>query len=436
MDTGHWSYHANLDSRFRELVEKNEEKAASRWKLIDQKVFINQARVLEAFRQERIGEEDFHESTGYGYNDVGREKLESIYARVFGGESALVRPHFVSGTHALAVTLFALLRPGERLLSVTGPPYDTLQKVIGHNCREKRPLRGTLKDLEIHYDELPLDSSGYPRLELLKSSLASPVKAALIQRSPGYNSSRSTLTIEKIKQAVKAIGTLSPETLILIDNCYGEFVETSEPLEVGAHLMVGSLIKNPGGGLAPGGGYVVGRRDLVKQVSIRLYAPGLEEHLGAMGSKRPYFMGFFNAPNLVGNALKTVVFAAALFADMGFEVSPEYNQERGDLVQAIRLGNPDLLNRFCSAVQQYSPVDSHVGLEAARVPGYRDRVIMAAGTFIQGASGELSADAPLRPPYTVFLQGGLTLAHGLLAVCKAGEEIYLRKAKISSHLTE
>ncbi len=396
---------------------------AEEWGRIDGITAFNQAKVLEAFRKTRVSEEDFHDSTGYGYDDGGRDKFEDIYGCIFAGEKALVRPHFVSGTHTLSVAFFGLLRPGDRLLSITGAPYDTLQRVIGAGDG-KTGGSGTLAEWGIKYDELSLDTDGYPDLGNLKEKLTSDVKVAFIQRSLGYNGSRAALTVDNIEKIVGAVRKHNPEVVIMVDNCYGEFVETKEPLEGGADIIAGSLIKNPGGSLAVSGGYVVGKETLVNKIASRLSAPGLGGHLGAVSSKRYLYMGLFYAPTLVGNSLKATVFAARLFERMGFNTRPAFNSKRGDIVQAITLGDPGLIKLFCRAIQQYSPVGSYLTPEPSSVPGYKEPVIMAAGTFIQGASGELSADAPMREPYTVFLQGGLTLSHALIAICKAAESIY------------
>ncbi len=393
-------------------------RSASPWSAIEKTSFSNQLRVLKAMQEVRLGEEDFQDSSGYGYHDRGREKLEQVFAAAFQAEAALVRTQLVSGTHALTVALFALLRPGDTLLFLTGKPYDTLQAVIGSRGEEE----GSLREWGIESRFLPVSEDGFPELSSLKPELKP--KVAYIQRSAGYSLQRKTLTINQMKQLIREVRKLYPETWVLVDNCYGEFTEPVEPTAAGADLAVGSLIKNPGGGLAPSGGYAVGRRELIHKMSARLTAPGLYGSLGAVTAKRNLFQGLFMAPNLVENALKNAVFAAALFNEMGYEVRPRFNDARGDIVQAIVLGDAKMVMRFCQAIQSASPVDSHLMLEPDTLPGYKDPVIMAAGTFYQGASGELSADAPIREPYAAFLQGGLTLPHALWATCRAAQALW------------
>ncbi|NLZ38726.1 MAG: hypothetical protein GX893_03875 [Firmicutes bacterium] len=394
------------------LIDMLEEKLKPQFKAIEKTALINQARVLEAFRKLQIDEMCFTESTGYGYNDLGREKLDSLYALVFGGEAGLVRPHFVSGTHAIAASLYGILKPGNRLVSLTGRPYDTLQKALGLNSH----CFGCLADFNISYTEA--DFTDGVNDEELDKILAEPADVILIQRSRGYASRRSLRT-EYIAEIVRAVKTRQPAAIIFVDNCYGEFVETIEPCHVGVDLCAGSLIKNPGAGIAPSGGYVVGRADLVEKVSWRLTAPGLGSDLGAMGNvKRLYYQGLFLAPHQVSQALKGMVLAAALFEHLGFQVSPKANEARGDIVQAIRMGERELLEQFCLAVQAVSPIESYVAPQPAPMIGYQDEIIMAAGTFVQGASSEFTADAPLRPPFEVYLQGGLTYEHQKLALAE------------------
>lgn len=392
------------------LIENAESAAAGRFAAIASTALANQARVLDAFRAEQIDETCFYESTGYGYHDLGREKLDRLYARVFGAEAGLVRPQFVSGTHAIACCLYGVLQPGGRLVSLTGKPYDTLQKALGLTT----PAFGSLQSLQISYDEADL-TEGLDEC-VLDSVLAEDTQLVLIQRSRGY-ALRRALTVADIERLVEAVKERQPDAIVFVDNCYGEFVQEREPCAAGADLVAGSLIKNPGAGLAPGGGYVVGRPDLVEKAAWRLTAPGLGSDIGAMGTiKRQYYQGLFLAPHQVGQTLKGMVLAAELFAQLGYQVSPGPAEERGDTVQSVQLGSAGLLQRFCRAVQAASPVDSHLTPQPAPMVGYRDEVIMAAGTFVQGASSEFSADAPLRPPYTVFMQGGLTYEHIVLAL--------------------
>lgn len=402
-----------------QLINMLEQKLQPQFTTIEQTALINQARVLESFRSLQIDEMCFAESTGYGYNDLGREKLDKLFAVVFGGEEGLVRPQFVSGTHAIAASLYGILKPNDRLLSLTGRPYDTLQQALGLNSRSF----GCLADLNISYAEADF-TSGINANEL-DLALAKPTQIVLIQRSRGYASRRSLRT-EDIGEIVKAVKARQPEAVIFVDNCYGEFVQENEPCHVGADLCAGSLIKNPGAGIAPGGGYVVGRADLVEKVAWRLTAPGLGSELGAMGIvKRLYYQGFFLAPHQVSQALKGMVLAAALFQHLGFKVSPLATEARGDIVQAICLEAPDLLKQFCRAVQSVSPIDSYVVPQPAPMVGYQDEIIMAAGTFVQGASSEFTADAPLRAPYEVYLQGGLTYEHQKLALAAVLKQLQL-----------
>ncbi len=390
-----------------EQVEKTVEHCLA---AVDRTALVNQARVLDAFRAEQVDEYCFADSTGYGYHDLGRHKLDAVYARVFGAEAALVRPHFVSGTHAITACLYAVLAPGDRMVSLTGKPYDTLHRVMGYG----QAFPGSLAGTGIHYAEA--DFSGTFDGKLLDKLLAGKTRLVFIQRSRGY-AERPSLTTTAIGNLVQEVKKRRPEAVILVDNCYGEFVQEQEPCHLGADLAAGSLIKNPGGGLAPTGGYVTGRSDLVERVAWRLTAPGLGAGIGSMvGVKRQFFQGLFLAPHQVAQALKGAILAGALFSALGFGVSPQCGEERGDIIQAVRLGNPELLQKFCRAVQQASPVDSHLTPVPAPMVGYEDQIIMAAGTFIQGAGSEFSADAPLRPPYTVFLQGGLTFAHVRLAL--------------------
>lgn len=408
----------DLPEELRNLAAQSLERAKEQWERIDCIVFANQRRVLESLQRQRIGEEDFLDSSGYGYGDSGREKLERAYAAIFGGEAALVRPQIVSGTHALALTLFGLLRPGDLLLSLTGAPYDTLQAVIG-NCGSEV---GTLAEWGISCRYAELRDDGYPRLEALEKDLRPRV--AYIQRSAGYDAHRASLTTGEIEALAQKVRALYPGAWIVVDNCYGEFTEKREPLHAGADLIAGSLIKNPGGGLACSGGYVVGKAALVHRVAARLTAPGLYGNLGAFSGKRNLFQGLFMAPALVGNALKNGVFAAALFEAMGYRVQPGCETERGDMVQTVVLGDAEKMQHFCQAIQDASPVESYLTLEPGLLPGYADRVIMASGTFYQGATSELTADGPLRKPYAVFMQGGLTLPHALWATCAAARALF------------
>lgn len=383
----------------------------------EQVAFNNTLRVMEAFRAHQVSDVHFTTTTGYGYGDMGREKLDQVFATIFGAEAALVRSQFVSGTQALSTALFGCLRPGDILLSATGKPYDTLQSVIGHET----PQVGSLHEWGIGYGEIDLLTDGEPDWETLRLELQKEKKprVVLIQRSRGY-SSRKALTVEMIGKICDFIHEKSPETICFVDNCYGEFVEEKEPTMVGADLMAGSLIKNPGGGLAPTGGYICGRADLVEACSYALTAPGLGSDMGSSNlEQRLYFQGLFQAPQVVYQAIQSMIFAACLFESAGFDVDPLPSEGRSDIIQSILLGDPVQVVAFCQGLQGYSPVNSHVSPIPSGLPGYADAVIMAAGTFIQGASIEISADAPMREPYTVYLQGGMVFAHSIWALQSA-----------------
>lgn len=378
----------------------------------------NTLKVLTAMRECKVSDIHFNTSSGYAYDDIGRSKLEELYAKVFAAESALVRTQFVSGTHALATVLFGILRPGDKIISLTGTPYDTMQTVIGYTASSS----GSLKEYGILYDELPLNE-GRVDVERIADVLDERTKMVLIQRSRGY-SRRPTLLIEDIREICNQVHRLRPDCICFVDNCYGEFVESLEPTQAGADIMAGSLIKNPGGGLAPTGGYIVGREDLVELASYRLTAPGMGAELGAsLVNNRLFFQGLFLAPHVVSQALKGALFAAGIFEKLGYTTYPRISDERGDIIQAIELGTAEKLVAFCGGVQKYSPVDSFVKPEPWDMPGYTDQIIMAAGTFVQGASIEFSADGPLRSPYNVYLQGGLTFEQVMFGILGAAEEI-------------
>ncbi|MEF3301654.1 methionine gamma-lyase family protein [Paenibacillus sp. GYB003] len=398
----------NVPDKIARLMEQAEALAAPKLSEIDRRVDRNQWKVIAAFQKHKVSDYHFGGSTGYGYNDRGREVLDLVYADAFGAEAGLVRPHFVSGTHTIGTALFGVLRPGDRLLYITGKPYDTLHKVIG------KPGDGTgsLQDWGVRYDELALADDGMPDWDKLRAAIAEqPPKVVGIQRSRGYDL-RPSYSVEQIGRMVRFVKELAPETIVFVDNCYGEFTEETEPTEVGVDLMAGSLIKNPGGGLAQTGGYIVGRSDLVELAAFRLTAPGIGGEVGAMlGTTRGIFQGLFLAPHLVGQALKGSVFAAALFELLGFDTRPGWRDERCDLIQAIRFTSADHLIAFVQGIQKAAAVDAHVVPEPWEMPGYEDPVIMAAGTFIQGGSLELSADAPIRSPYIAYMQGGLTYSH-------------------------
>ncbi len=384
----------------------------------------NTLRVLDAMRECRVSDAHFGVTTGYAYDDIGRGKVEELYARLFGAERALVRTQFVSGTHALATVLFGLLRPGDELVSLTGKPYDTMQTVIGYD----NPSPGSLKEFGILYNELPM-VEGRVDMAGIKKVITPKTKLVEIQRSRGY-SMRQPLSIVEIGEICAEVHRLKPDCICFVDNCYGEFVETEEPTAVGADIMAGSLIKNPGGGLAPTGGYIAGRDELVALASYRLTAPGMGDELGAsLVSNRLIFQGLFLAPHVVAQAIKGAIFAAGLFHHLGYKTLPLPEEQRGDIIQAIELGTAEKLIAFCGGIQKYSPVDSFAAPEPWDMPGYADKIIMAAGTFVQGASIELSADGPLRPPYSVYLQGGLTYEHATLGILGAAEAVLKTSGK-------
>ena len=386
---------------------------------IDEVAEINTKKVLDAMRACRVSDAHFSVSFGYAYSDLGREKLDELYARVFGAERALVRTQFVSGTHALAAVLFGILRPGDQLVSITGAPYDTMQTVIGWAYESV----GSLKEFGVGYDELPM-RDGRVDLDGIDRIVTAQTKMALVQRSRGY-SEREPLSIEDIRTVSARIKAANPNCIVFVDNCYGEFVDRMEPTEVPTvDIMAGSLIKNPGGGLAPTGGYIAGRSDLVEAASYRLTAPGMGDELGAsLVSNRLLYQGLFLAPHVVAQALKGAVFAAGIFEGLGYRTFPHFTDARSDVIQAIVLGDADRMKAFARAIQAMSPVDSFAAPEPWDMPGYADQIIMAAGTFVQGASIELSADGPMREPYCIYLQGGLTFEHAALGVMAAAEAV-------------
>ena len=398
----------NISKKIIDICVSTEEEVSEQFKKIDEVSEFNQYKVLAAMQRNRISEMHFNCSTGYGYGDVGREALEKVYAEVFACEDALVRPQIVSGTHALALCLFGILRPGDEFISVTGKPYDTLENIIG--TTDKRPA-GCLSEMGVVYKQIELTSAGKINYNEITKKISEKTKMILIQRSLGY-SWRPSLTLEDIEYTIKFIKIMNPNIICLVDNCYGEFLDFKEPTEAGADIIAGSLIKNPGGSIAPTGGYVCGRADLVEMAANRLIAPGIGKECGAtLGINRLFFQGLFIAPHIVSEAVKGAVFCSRLFSKLGFEVNPDYNAKRSDIIQAIKFNNKDALIAFCQGIQKGSPVDSFVDPEPWDMPGYNDQVIMAAGGFVQGASIELSADAPLRPPYIAYLQGGVTFEH-------------------------
>ncbi len=379
----------------------------------------NQQKMLKAFQKARVSESCFTASTGYGYGDRGRDALDAVFADVLDTEDALVRHNFCSGTHALTVALFGVLRPNDTMISVTGLPYDTLQGVIGIGSS----YSGSLKDFGICYEQIDLLSDGTVDFETMKQRITPTTKMVYIQRSRGY-SLRPTLKAAEIRKIANLAHMLAPNCIVMLDNCYGEFVEKQAPGSLGVDLMAGSLIKNPGGGIAPTGGYIAGRHDLVEQCSYRLTTPGTGKEIGCtLGNSRELFMGAFNAPHVTGEAVKTAIFTSALYDLLNFGVTPGYDEERGDIIQAILLENEQNLIRFCQGIQQASPIDSFVTPEPWDMPGYDSKVIMAAGAFTLGSSIELSADAPLREPYAVWMQGSLNFHTGKLGAMLAASGI-------------
>lgn len=378
-------------------------------------------KVLKAFQDNRVAEEHLYGSTGYGYNDTGRDTLENVYASVFHAEAALVRSQITCGTHALNIALSAILRPGDELLSPVGKPYDTLENVIGIDGRGAG--MGSLAEFGINYAQVDLNSDSTFNYDAIKTAINDKTKMVTIQRSKGY-AMRKTLSVEQIGELIKFIKSIKPDIICMVDNCYGEFVEEIEPTDVGADMCVGSLIKNPGGGLAPMGGYIVGRADLIEKCAYRLTSPGLGAEVGASLNINPsLYQGLYLAPTVVASALKSAIFAAHLYSRLGFETSPGPDDDRYDIIQAIRLGNADRIITFCQGIQEASPVDAHVKPEPYAMPGYHCDVIMAAGAFIQGASIELTADAPIEEPYAVYFQGSLTFAHGKLGILKSLQKL-------------
>ena len=398
------------------MAERAESRLAGRFRELDRIAEQNTRKVMEAFQNNRVSDACFAGTTGYGYDDLGRETLDKIYAEIFGAEAALVRIQFVNGTHALTSAMFALAAPGQKILSVTGTPYDTLRSAIGiaGDCF------GSLKFYGIEYGQVDLAPSGDPDYDAIAEAVKEEkVAAVMIQRSRGYED-RKALTVEEIGRIVKTVKAVRPDVNVMVDNCYGEFTDVIEPTDVGADIIAGSLIKNPGGGIAPTGGYLAGKRELVDRAAMRLTTPGIGGECGStLGSSRLLFQGLFMAPHIVAQALKTACFCAAMMDEMGIESSPGALDRRSDIIQMVRLGSPENMKRFCLGIQAGAPVDSFVTPEPWPMPGYDCPVIMAAGAFIQGSSIELSADGPMREPYTVYMQGGLTYESGKLGIMMA-----------------
>ncbi|MCI8871851.1 MAG: hypothetical protein HFH51_03135 [Lachnospiraceae bacterium] len=399
--------------------QKQEKKLKERFEEIDRIAEYNQLKVIKAMQSKKVSAECFMGSNGYGYNDLGRDTLEEVYAECFRGEAALVRPQITCGTHALALALMSNLRPGDELLSPVGKPYDTLEEVIGI-----RKSKGSLAEYGITYRQVDLCADGTFDYESIKKALTERTKLVTIQRSKGYQT-RPSFSVQQIGELISFIKQIKPEVICMVDNCYGEFVEEKEPLEAGADMIVGSLIKNPGGGLAPIGGYIVGKRTCIEQAAYRLTSPGLGKEVGAsLGVIQSLYQGLFLAPTVTAAALKSAVFAANIYESLGFPVIPDGSESRHDIIQAVTLNSKEALIAFCRGIQAAAPVDSHVTPEPWAMPGYDDEVIMAAGAFVQGSSIELSADGPLREPYAVYFQGGLTWYHGKLGILMSLQKLY------------
>lgn len=398
-----------------------EDSLRERFLHIDETAEYNQMKVIAAMQKNRVSAECFNISSGYGYNDIGRDTLEGVYADCFGGEDALVRPQITCGTHALALALMSNLRPGDELLSPVGKPYDTLEEVIGI-----RPSAGSLAEYGITYAQVDLLADGSFDYDRIRAAIHEKTKLVTIQRSKGY-AMRPTLSVKRIGELIAFVKSVKPDVICMVDNCYGEFVEEQEPLAVGADLIVGSLIKNPGGGLAPVGGYIVGRKECVENAAYRLTSPGLGKEVGAsLGVISSFYQGLFLAPTVVAGALKGAIFAANIYEKLGFSVIPNGTESRHDIIQAVEFGTADAMRAFCEGIQAAAPVDSYVTPEPWAMPGYDSDVIMAAGAFVQGSSIELSADGPVKPPYAVYFQGGLTWHHARLGILMSLEKLYER----------
>ena len=402
-----------------EFGSRIEDRLKERFQKLDETAELNQAKVLHAMQELRVSAECFNMSSGYGYNDLGRDTLEAVYAKCFHGEDALVRPQITCGTHALALALMSNLRPGDELLSPVGKPYDTLEEVIGI-----RPSKGSLAEYQISYRQVDLLADGSFDYEGIKNAINEKTKLVTIQRSKGY-AVRPTLSVKRIGELISFIKGIKPDVICMVDNCYGEFVEDKEPLEVGADMIVGSLIKNLGGGLAPIGGYIAGKKECVENAAYRLTSPGLGKEVGAsLGVIQSFYQGLFLAPTVVNSALKGAVFAANIYEALGFDVLPNSTESRHDIIQAVTFHNPDAMIAFCKGIQAAAPVDSYVTPEPWAMPGYDSDVIMAAGAFVQGSSIELSADGPIKPPYSVYFQGGLTWYHAKTGILMSLQKLY------------
>ena len=426
----------DIDERVIDLVQSTESRLAERFAGIDDITAICQMKVLKAFQDNHINATHFDWSTGYGYDDAGREAVERVYASVFGTEAALVRPNIVNGTHAIAATLLGMLRPGDELIEVTGTPYDTLQTVIGRDSENKAngrtghgllsegAFKGTIRDYGIVYKEVALGPDMDVDTDAIRKAVSKDTKVVALQRSTGYDW-RPAISLESLRKVTELVHGIDPGIIVMLDNCYGEFVDITEPTEFGVDVMAGSLIKNPGGGLALSGGYIVGRADLIEQISYRLTCPGIGAECGlTFGQNRNVLQGLFIAPRVVNSALKGALLAGNIYDSLGFEVMPAADAKRSDIIQAIKFASPERTVEFCKAIQVAAPIDSYVSPEPWDMPGYADQVVMAAGAFVQGSSIELSADSPIREPYIAYFQGGLTYEHSRYGIIRSLDSLY------------
>lgn len=413
------TFHTTLTENTLIEAKEVEQLITMQHELAEQLAFINQQKVIAAFRKHQVSDYHLNPSTGYGYDDEGRDNLERVYAEVFGAEAALVRPQIISGTHAITISLFGVLRPGDELLYITGKPYDTLQSIVDGGEKDT----GSLKDFHISYQHVDLLDTGDIDWVNVQQAISRKTKVIAIQRSKGY-ANRPSFSINKIKEMTDKIRTLKPEALIFVDNCYGEFVEQLEPTDVGVDLMAGSLIKNPGGGLAKIGGYIAGKKELVDMCAYRMTSPGIGAEAGAsLNTLGDMYQGFFLAPHVVSQAVKGAIFTSAMLERVGMTTSPHYSDVRTDLIQSVSFQDAKQMVQFCRTIQANSPINAHFTPEPAYMPGYEDDVIMAAGTFVQGSSIELTADGPIRPPYMAFVQGGLTYEHVKFAILSAVQQL-------------
>ncbi|WP_300573471.1 methionine gamma-lyase family protein [uncultured Acetatifactor sp.] len=413
--------HMGIDRETYEYGEAILKRLAERFHKIDEITEYNQLKIVNAMQECQVSEACLLGTTGYGYNDLGRDTLEAVYAKIFHTEDALVRPQITCGTHALALALMSNLRPGDELLSPVGKPYDTLEEVIGI-----RPSKGSLAEYGITYRQADLKEDGSFDYDAIKAAIGPRTRLVTIQRSKGYQT-RPTFSVKQIGELIAFVKAIKPDVICMVDNCYGEFVETREPSDVGADMVVGSLIKNPGGGLAPIGGYIAGTRECVENAAFRLTSPGLGKEVGAsLGILKDFYQGLFLAPTVTASALKGAIFAANLYENLGYAVIPDGTEDRYDIIQAVTFGSPEAVIAFCQGIQAAAPVDSHVTPEPWDMPGYDSQVIMAAGAFVSGSSIELSADAPIKPPYAVYFQGGLTWPHGKFGILKSLQSLINR----------